>query len=55
MILFDNVIEILALANFNTSIIVMIELFNTRFVGSTLININETWLAISVDRLIEES
>jgi len=28
----------------------MIELFNTRFVGTTLININETWLAISTDR-----
>jgi len=36
-------------------IIDMDELFNTRFVGTTLININETWFAISADRLIEES
>jgi len=55
MILFDNIVEILALADFNTSIIVMLELFSTRFVGTTLVNINETWLAISTYHLIEKA
>jgi len=40
MILFDNVIKILAFADFYTAIIVNVELINACFIGTTLVDID---------------
>jgi hypothetical protein len=55
MILFNNVVDILALTNFHSSIIIHVELINACFIRTTFVDIDKTWLTISTDGFIEEA
>ena len=50
MILFDNVIEVLALSNLDAFVIVPIVLFDSSRVSATLIDVDQTGLSISTNR-----
>jgi len=49
MILFDNIIQVLALANLDTFVFVTVVLFDRCSVGTTFINIDETRFSVSTD------
>ncbi len=49
MILLDNIIQILALSNLDPFIIVLIILLDSSGVSTTLIDVDQTWLSISID------
>ena len=53
MILFHDIVEILALANFHSSIIVLIEHIDAGFVGTAFVYIDQAGLTISTDGFIE--
>ena len=49
MILLDYIVQILALSNLDPFIIVLIILLDSSRVSTTLIDVDQTWLAISID------
>jgi hypothetical protein len=55
MILFHDIVEILALTNFHPSIIILIEHIDACFVGTAFVYIDQAWLPISTDGFIEET
>ena len=50
MILLDNIVQILALSNLDPFVIVLIILFDSSRVSATLIDVDQTWLSISINR-----
>ncbi len=47
VVLFDDIVQIFTLTYFDTATIVLIELFDTGFIGATFINVNQTGFYIS--------
>ena len=50
MILLDDIIQILALSNPDPLVTILIILFDSSRVSATLIDVDQTWLAISTNR-----
>ena len=55
MILFHNVVEIFALADFDTLVYVGIVLFDGGRIGATFININQAGFAAGINSFIQKS
>jgi len=55
MVLLNDIVQIFALADFDTCFIVSIHLFQARVVRPTLINIHQTWITIFIDGFPQET
>ena len=49
MVLLDNVVQIFALADLDACLVVSIQLFQTRMIGSTLINVDQARFAVFLE------
>ncbi len=55
VVLLDNIVQIFALTDFNTFVMVSIHLFQARFVRTTLIDIHQTRFAIFIDGFLQKA
>ena len=55
MVLLNNVIQTVALANFHTPIFVNIVLFDDGCVGAAFVDIDQTGFAVGADSLVQKS
>jgi len=55
VVLFDDVVQVFALTDFNAFVTVSIKLFQARFVRTTLIDIHQTRFAISSDGFLQKA
>ncbi len=50
MSLLNDIIEVRALPDLDSRVVLLIVAFDTRFIGAALVNINYAWLAIASNR-----
>ena len=55
MVLLDDVVQIFALTDFNTFVMASIQLFQARFIRTTLIDIHQTRVAVFIDGLFQKA
>ena len=55
MVLLDDVVQVLALTDLDTCLILSIQLFQARVIGSTLINIDQTRFAVFIDGFLQKA
>ena len=55
MVLLDDVVQIFALTDFNTFVMASIQLFQARFIRTTLIDIHQTRVAVFIDGFFQKA
>ena len=55
MVLLDDVIQVFALTDLDPGLLVSIQLFQARVIGSTLIDIHQTRFAVFIDGFLQKA
>ena len=55
MVLFNDIVQVFTLTDFDSFLIVSVILFQARVIGPALINVDQTWFAVLTNRFLQKA